>query len=131
MNLLTKKIEEQLTAAWKKHGPDANLGDQRSIPIEDREIVVKYFNPVGAGTWYIVDGYYNEDAEDWILFGWADLGDPQSAELGYVSLNELKSFKGMFGLGIERDLYFGQRKLGDVVPELIQDGAERQRRARA
>ena len=41
-----------------------------------------------------------------MFFGWATLGDPQNAELGYFSLDELESVRGRFGLKIERDLHW-------------------------
>ena len=41
-------------------------------------------------------------------------------ELGYVTLAELKSIKGAFGLGIERDKYFDSNKYGllDILKRL-------------
>ena len=41
------------------------------------------------------------------FFGYVNLIGKDCAELGYFSLDELESFKGRFGLGIERDLHFG------------------------
>ena len=43
------------------------------------------------------------DADGDILFGLADLGEP---ELGYFSLEEMASVRLPFGLGIERDMLF-------------------------
>jgi len=37
------------------------------------------------------------------------------SELGTFSLDELESFKGKFGLGIERDLHFHDKTLKDVM----------------
>jgi len=37
------------------------------------------------------------------------------AELGTFSLDELQSYKGRFGLGIERDLHFKARTLKEVI----------------
>jgi len=43
------------------------------------------------------------------------LVDGYEKELGYFSLEELESVKGSFGLGIERDRYFGfGKKLSSV-----------------
>jgi len=67
--------------------------------------VVKFFDPTGAATWLITEMM---PAEPDILFGLCDLG-MGCPELGYVSLAELQSVKGRFGLGIERDLYFAPR----------------------
>jgi hypothetical protein len=36
-------------------------------------------------------------------------------EWGYFSLDELESYKGQFGLGIERDLYFGEKRASQVI----------------
>jgi len=60
--------------------------------------VVKFFNPVGNGTWYLTSM-----DKDGIGFGLCDLGFP---ELGYVSIPELQDVEVGFGLGIERDLLF-------------------------
>mgnify|MGYP003642793045 FL=1 len=65
--------------------------------------VVKLFNPAGVGTWYLSE--LNPDTNE--AFGLTDLHEK---ELGYVSINELKEFKGAFGLGIERDTSFEMNK---------------------
>lgn len=115
MKMITKAIATKLKAADKAflESKDGKTSD---------DIAVKFFNPCGAATWYIVSGtplgtvngepdYETENPADWHLFGFADLGDPMNAELGYVLLSELKSIKGMFGLGIERDMgYSGSLK---------------------
>jgi hypothetical protein len=77
----------------------AALAANAEIAEEDRKPVVKFFDPTGAATWLISE----KDGD--LMFGLCDLG-MGSPELGYVSLEELKSVKGAFGLGIERDLYF-------------------------
>lgn len=71
----------------------------------DNMPVVKFFDPSGAATWLITE--MRPDEPD-ILFGLCDLGFG-CPELGYVSLAELQSIKGRFGLGIERDLHFAGR----------------------
>ncbi len=67
--------------------------------------VLKLFNPCGAATWLIAEMLPDEPD---FLFGLCDLG-LGCPELGYVSLAELESVKGPFGLGIERDLHFAGR----------------------
>ena len=52
------------------------------------------FNPLCVGDWWMTEG--SSEGDDFIMFGLCDLGFP---ELGYVSLNELKSVR-----MIERDL---------------------------
>ena len=70
----------------------------------------KFFNPIGAATWYICEA---EDlGDDLRMFGWCDLGSP---ELGYVMLSELGSYDGPLGLGIERDIFFDPCPLSEVM----------------
>ncbi|MGX9181906.1 DUF2958 domain-containing protein [Mesorhizobium sp. BHbdii] len=66
--------------------------------------VVKLFDPTGAATRFLTELHANRDT----LFGLCDLGF-DCPELGSVSLAELESVKGAFGLGIDRDLYFEAR----------------------
>ena len=87
MKLITKEIENKLSK---------NKGDGKDKPY------LKLFNPAGSGTWLISK---IEGVEKDLLFGLCDLGQG-SPEIGYVSLNELKSLKLPFGLKIERDSSF-------------------------
>jgi hypothetical protein len=96
MQLLTDEIKNAL--------PD--LYSTENIPCEDKEIIVKFFNPMGSQTWEITEGTEQEDG-DWLLFGLCDLGFGQ-AEWGNVSLRELESVDVGFGLGIERDICVGK-----------------------
>ena len=96
MKLLTKEIEEK----FNKHP----LGSQDGSG-GNAEVLVKYFNPCGAGTWLITEAEKQDD--DWIMFGYCHITD---WEWGTVSLNELQSYKGPLGIGIERDLYTGDSK---------------------
>ena len=82
-----------------------------NTPPDKIRIIAKYFYPCSAATWYAVE----YDPEERLFFGYVNLGDPQCAELGYFSLDELEQFKGRFGLGIERDLYFGEHYLSEVL----------------
>ena len=69
---------------------------------EDAEVIVKYFNPYGAGTWLITEAEKQENG-DWMLFGYCHIYE---WEWGYVMLSELQNLKiSPFGLCIERDLY--------------------------
>ena len=91
MQLLTEEIKANLP----------KLCATENTPIDKKEIVAKFFNPLGTETWYVVEG---EEDGDWLFFGLAEITD---AEWGYFSLSQLKSVKLPFGMGIERDLYFG------------------------
>lgn len=91
MKLLTKAIENKL----KKN---AKTDDS----IMDKKPIAKLFNPTGIGTWWL----WSIDEDD-VLFGVAEVHE---REVGYFTLDELKSFKGTFGLGIERDMYYSSDK---------------------
>ena len=66
---------------------------------KDFKAVVKLFNPAGIGTWYLSE----LDPTTNTAFGLCCLHEK---ELGYVSIDELKEFRGALGLGIERDKMF-------------------------
>ena len=97
MKLMTKEIENKLSKF--------PIGSQDGLE-GNAEVVVKYFNPSGSGTWLITEGEKEEDG-NWLLYGYCHIHE---WEWGYVSLKELESIKGPFGLGIERDLYTGNNK---------------------
>ena len=65
--------------------------------------VVKFFTPDAAATWIIVSG--ESVGDDMHLWGWCDLG-VGFPEYGTVSLNELQTLRGHYGMPVERDLYF-------------------------
>jgi hypothetical protein len=90
----------------------------------DPLVVVKYFDPVGSWTWYATegspvdeDGYMdtNKEKVDFLFFGLVVGFEP---ELGYFSLNELKTAKeglrGIRALPIERDSHFRAQRLSEV-----------------
>ena len=93
---------------------------------------MKYFNPVGVGTWFITEGN-KLDNGDYEMFGYCHLGDDEYAELGYVMLSELEKLNLPFGLKIERDLYLSKdctlvdaiREVGITPPEyMLKDNKE-------
>ena len=101
MKLLTK----QNLADFKKQGyTDGKPKDQVKV-------IVKFFNPTGAGNWYAVE--YDENER--MFFGFVSIFNDHCDELGYFSLDELESYRGMFGLGIERDMHFGDHTLQEVL----------------
>jgi hypothetical protein len=97
MELLTK----QLLSRFKKVGSQENSKD----PI----VIAKFFNPTGAGTWYATE--YNPN--DKIFFGYVSIFGDHCDEWGSFSLQELQDFKGLGGLGIERDLFCGEKKISE------------------
>ena len=83
------------------------------IPQEIKELIPKLYeteeqnDPVAyiklfldGWTWYITELSIDNN----ICFGYVI--SPFESELGYFSLNEIKSIKGSLGLGVERDLSF-------------------------
>lgn len=99
MKLLTNEIKKQLPKIYATE----------SIPLKDKKIICKFFNPCGIGTWYVVEGQQEED--DFIFWGLADLHEQ---EFGYISLNELESIRLPFGLKVERDINFENKLIKDV-----------------
>lgn len=97
MELLTKEILKRFQ----------EIGSQEKE--EDPIVVVKFFNPSGAGTWYATE--YNE--KDKRFFGYVSIFGDYNDEWGYFSLEELQSIRGSFGLGIERDLYCGEQRISE------------------
>lgn len=80
-----------------------DIGDTRELKAEQTKVHLKLFNPTGAGSWFITEA----DLETGEAYGYADLQlGPGCAEMGYLDLNELRAYKGRFGLGIERDERF-------------------------
>lgn len=87
------------------------LRQTSNVPADKVRIIAKFFYPCGTATWYATE----YDPEEQLFFGFVNLGDPQCAELGYFGLVELEQFRGRFGLGIERDLYFGEHYLSEIL----------------
>ncbi len=124
MKLITKELEE----IFKEYpiGSQDGLGG-------DAKVIVKFFNPVGHGTWLITEANKLEDG-DYEMFGYCHLGDPEMAELGYVMLSELENLRLPFGLTVERDLYMpkdctllqAMKSTGITPPEyMIKDHKDR------
>ncbi len=84
--LLTPDQRDQLLANGRQPGGD-------HVP------VVKFFNPVGIGTWLATE----IDADNDTCFGLAGLGFP---ELGSFSLEELATLELPFSMNIELDVFF-------------------------
>jgi hypothetical protein len=97
MKLLTKELREKLLANGREQAKVKGTKTGRDFPP-----VVKFFYPAGAATWLITEA---DPDDDDLLFGLCDLGQG-FPELGSVRLSELQSFRGVSGLGIERDKWF-------------------------
>ena len=98
MMILTKAIKEKLIANHKKQIEGKTHYEFKAV--------LKLFNPTGIVTWYLSE----LDPETNMAFGLCFLTEK---ELGYVNLDELLSFKGRMGLGIERDKFFKPKTLDE------------------
>jgi hypothetical protein len=108
MMILTKEVLN----AFAKQG---HTGNKSASEIK---IVLKLFNPAGAGTWYL---YEKED--DDIYWGFVNLGDYEMSECGTVSMSELMSLRLPFGLHIERDMHFKPLSMSlEEVMSKVQSG---------
>ena len=70
----------------------------------EAQVLVKYFNPMGAGTWLITEA--EREGDDWRLFGYCHLFE---WEWGYVMLSDFQEIRLPLGLTIERDLYLSEQ----------------------
>lgn len=82
MKLLTKQIEAKL-AKYPLYSQDGR-GD-------DADIICKFFNPSGAGTWYVLEGEQRPDG-DWEFFGIVDILE---REYGYFMLSHKFNLHGL------------------------------------
>ena len=91
------------------------------IPQEIKELIPKLYeteeqnDPIAyvklfldAWTWHITELSIDNN----ICFGYVI--SPFESELGYFSLNEIKSIKGSLGLSVERDILFKPTKLSTI-----------------
>ena len=91
------------------------------IPQEIKELIPKLYeteeqnDPIAyvklfldGWTWYITELSIDNN----ICFGYVI--SPFESELGYFSLNEIKSIKGSLGLSVERDILFKPTKLSTI-----------------
>ena len=102
MQLMTKELE--------KNFPPLNTTENNEP--KDVKIIAKFFCPWNHWTWYATE----YDAETGIFFGFVQ-GDFD--EFGNFSLDELQSVQGPWGLGIERDLHFGEHTLAEVMEKRL------------
>lgn len=100
MKLLTKELLERF----------AKVGRQEEVA--DPIVIAKFFNPTGAGTWYATE--YDPASRE--FFGFVSIFGDWNDEWGSFSLDELESYRGNYGVGIERDLYFDEKRISEVVP---------------
>jgi hypothetical protein len=100
MKLITKGLEKRFK----------QIGSQEHTPLKDQIIVAKFFNPTGRGTWFLTE----YDPETKIAFGFVSIFGDWNDEWGSFAVWELEEYKGQFGLGIERDIHWTERKASEV-----------------
>ncbi len=109
MKLWTKALEEKA-----KRFP-FGIQEHEGKELLDYEVIVKYFNPYGRGTWIGLEAEIQPDG-DVLFFGLCEIFEQ---EYGYFSLNEILETKvNVFGgsLPLERDLYIGEHaRLRDLI----------------
>ena len=99
MKLLTKEITEKATKQYDE-GSDM-----------EQMVVAKFFNPIGNGTWYLM----NMDKDEDYCWGIVDMF---AIEMGSFSMRELQSIQLPLNMGIERDKYFEPIKASELWKEL-------------
>lgn len=79
--------------------------------VQDPMVHVKLFTPYSGWTWLLTE--YEPETETG--FGFCYNGqDPDGAELGYVSVAELKALKWRGLPGVERDIHFSPKPLSEA-----------------
>ena len=91
MKLLTKDIINKAKRQYNK-GSDM-----------EQNVVAKFFNPSGRGTWYLMNMHDDED----YCWGICHINE---WEIGSFSIKELESIRLPWGLKIERDRMFSPIK---------------------
>lgn len=100
MKLITPELEHR----FKEVGSQEDIVDQL--------VLAKFFSPIGSATWYA----FEYDPSTNCCFGYVKgLG---SDEYGYFSIEEMEEVSLPMGLKIERDLYFGEKRISEHCPEL-------------
>ena len=61
MKLLTQEIKRKLPRLYATE----------STPLKEKEVICKFFNPSGSGTWYAIEGQKKDD--DFVFFWLVDL----------------------------------------------------------
>lgn len=97
MKLLTQELVDRF----------AQLGDQ-DLPADQVTVPAKFFCPWSNWTWYPT----SYDPESQVFFGYVT---GVENELGTFSLDELENQRGPMGLTIERDIYWQEQTLAEVM----------------
>lgn len=97
MKLLTKELRAKF--------PKLHANENKKP--EEVKIVAKFFTPWSSWTWFATE-FDGQDTFFGMVHGFEH-------ELGYFSLRQLENLRGPGGMKIERDLYFGEHTLAEVM----------------
>ena len=101
-NLLPPSLEKNLPALYATE----------KTPTNEKTVYAKFFAPGTSWTWFVLEGAWEEDQQDYLFFGLV-LGFEN--EYGYFSLKELESVGDANPLCVvERDLYFLPTPLSNI-----------------
>lgn len=101
MQLMTSRLERRFR----------EVGAQR---LRDNPLVIaKYFDPTGSATWYATE----YDTSTQTFFGYVSIFNDHCDEWGYFALQDLEGIRCLYGLGIERDLYCGEKRISEFYLE--------------
>lgn len=98
MQLLTKELLKKLPKLYEV--------EQQKDPL----VQCHYFLPMTQWNWFVLE--FDGKNE---FFGYVTGECP---ELGYFTLDELRTLKGPFGMQVERDLYFSPVPLSKIKKEV-------------
>lgn len=101
LKLMTKAIEKK---AQKQFTQGSDM---------EQMVVAKFFDPCGNWTWYLMNQDPNDTNYLWGIVKGFEI------EVGSFGLNDLLTYKGPFGIGIERDKFFKPMKAKDVYQALL------------
>lgn len=103
MKLITKDIEKKMTK-YPLYSQDGKG--------EKAKCWLKFFLCYGDFTWYVTEAEKQENGD--ILFYGQVLANGQK-EWGYFTLNELKELRTPYGLGIERDKFWYEQTIEEII----------------
>ena len=83
------------------------LYETEETPLREKLVRLHFF--IANCDWYVVEF----DGDD-LFWGYAILGDPDMAEWGYISFQELRQLKIRPGFEVDRDLYWKPTKASEV-----------------
>jgi len=97
---------------WNEPTPEQlakipRLYETENTPLKDKLIHLHFF--IAACDWFVSE----YDGED-LFFGYAIIGDPESAEWGYISFTELKLVKIPPGIEVDCEIFDPPRKASEI-----------------